>query len=157
MVWPARFSPFDDIKSARKTAARYLEKIVQFTFQVPKPRPDKLVAEFEWLVIADEAEGGEERAKLSYWIGLGHGHGEYEGDKRWNQINKIVLQPLLITPRSVSRLAESARISWSMRNFQRIDGRDFLAVEALKMFQPELMKTIVALHHEPKDKRQKSH
>lgn len=111
---------------ARNSANAFLEKIIQFSFPLPGPAADKLLEQFEI------------ELKMAAPDVFRDGGGAFDGLSRWEAIRRFVLEPHMTTPRAVIRLATSIRFVWSMKQFYRTDGRDLVAVEALRLFSPDL-------------------
>lgn len=113
-------------EAGQQSAARFLEKIVQYSFEVPQPPRQNLLAELE-----KKLRGicGDDMTKLP---------GTFRGVRRWEAIRRYVLRDLVNTARAVKRLVWTVEKSWPMRKYIGIDFRDLVAVEAVRLFHPKL-------------------
>lgn len=118
-----------------EAAHRFLEKIVQFSFQLPQPSRGALVHEIEHGLKQTSGLAG----LCSLFSDLS---GQFEGELRWTAIKNLVLSRMVTTPRAVNRLINTLTYTWPMKSFRRIDGRDLIAIEAIAMFRPELIVTL---------------
>lgn len=103
--------------------ATYLEKVIQGAFDLPKPDPDDLRNQL--LATVSEVMGDPPEEKIQRF---------------WNVFFDVVA-PLIRTPRDVVRLSNTIKVSWpAVRD--NVDRADFLAIEALRLFVPEVHQAI---------------
>lgn len=98
----------------------YLDKIVQVVFDLPEPTPHALGNMFLEHVRAVLPDTATDSERARWEIVLGHG-----------------IMPLLSTPRDVVRLSNSIRVTLPAVA-DEVSFVDFIALEALRMFVPEL-------------------
>jgi predicted KAP-like P-loop ATPase len=103
----------------------YLEKIVQASFEVPTVTPEDLREAFLVQVNATcEAKAGEDPVRMQN-IMLG------------------VVTPLLKSPRDLKRVIGMLQVTWPAVSSE-VDRADFIAMEALRLFQPSVYTAIRA-------------
>lgn len=103
--------------------ATYLEKVIQGAFDLPRPDPDDLRNQL--LATVSEVMGDPPEEKIQRF---------------WNVFFDVVA-PLIKTPRDVVRLSNTIKVSWpAVRD--NVDRADFLAIEALRLFVPEVHQAI---------------
>lgn len=103
--------------------ASYLEKVIQGAFDLPTPDPDDL------------------RQQLLSTVGDVMGAPPAEKMQRfWNMFHDVVA-PLIKTPRDTVRLSNVIKVSWPAVS-ENVDRADFLAIEALRIFLPDIHQTI---------------
>lgn len=109
----------------------YLEKIIQLSFDVPQI-PEKLLRS-QTFVELDRV--------------LGQVPGATIDEKRWSDVYFEIIDPLLINMRDVTRYAISARST--IRGLgAEVDLVDLLALEAVRIFRPELVQSLGRLRSE---------
>lgn len=112
-------------------ATRFMEKIIQYSFNVPQPTLTTLLETLE-------SRLQEIDSNIFKFPGT-PSKGHYLKELRWDAIKRLVLLELLDTLRSVNRLVFSVKATWTMRNYIPIDYRDLILVEAIRLFRPELL------------------
>lgn len=113
-------------KSGRDSAVRFLEKIVQYSFDVPHPSTDQLL---------DALENALER-QLKLNLQARETDRFNEQEDRWVAVRRYVLRDLVTTPRAVKQLTRTVKFSLAMRGYIDIDPRDLVAIEAIRLFAP---------------------
>jgi predicted KAP-like P-loop ATPase len=103
--------------------ASYLEKIVQSAFDVPPPLVDVLRNQLLSAAVEIMGEPGERLAV------------------RFMNVFFDVVAPILKTPRDVVRLVNALRTTWPSVALE-VDRADFLAIAALRLYQPVLYRGI---------------
>lgn len=103
--------------------ATYLEKVIQGAFDLPTPDPDDLRSQL--LTTADDVMGAPPEAKMQRF---------------WNVFYDVVA-PSIRTPRDVVRLSNTIKVSWPAVT-ENVDRADFLAIESLRLFVPEVHQAI---------------
>ncbi|MGQ8632054.1 KAP family P-loop NTPase fold protein [Agrobacterium sp. DKPNP3] len=103
--------------------ASYLEKVIQGAFDLPNPDPDDLCKQL--LSTVESVMAAPPEAKIQRF---------------WNVFYDVVA-PLIKTPRDAVRLSNSIKVSWPAVQ-ENVDRADFLAIEALRVFLPELHQAI---------------
>ena len=99
----------------------YLEKIVQYDIDLPYPNPSGILALFgERVDPAIEAPGGKQWDK-----------------DRWSKLYSEYLRDRIRTPRQAVRLSNAFNIAYPALRGE-VDPVDFLAIEALRMFHPDI-------------------
>ena len=94
----------------------YAEKIVQQELEIPKPSTNRLLAMLD--------------QKIAYLFG------GIESSPRWASILRDGVHRWIKSPRDVVRLANAVQFCWlALRD--EIDSQDLLAVEGLRLFDPE--------------------
>ncbi len=107
-------------KECHTDGTRYLEKIVQAPFELPRPRSDALHGWF-----AHQLESLVERTDSAF---LDASH--------WNEVFFYGISPFLRTPRDVTRLANTLAVTYpALEN--EVNVVDFVAVETLRVFEPK--------------------
>jgi hypothetical protein len=136
---------------AEASAARFLEKIVQYSFDVPQPTRGQLLIELEKALkdprVSEDPEDPkdpkdpkEERlvAAIAAETIPGRAGDLFGREQRWHAIKQYILRDLVNTPRAVKRLVIAADNSWAMRSYVPLDFRDLVALEAVRLFKPKL-------------------
>ncbi|MDP9812617.1 putative KAP-like P-loop ATPase [Rhizobium tibeticum] len=103
--------------------ATYLEKVIQGAFDLPNPDPDDLRSQL--LTTAGDVMGAPPETKMQRF---------------WNVFYDVVA-PLIRTPRDVVRLSNTIKVSWPAVK-ENVDRADFLAIESLRLFVPEVHQAI---------------
>lgn len=108
----------------------YMKKIIQVSFTLPKPDEQGLRS----ILYGD----------LDDTIKGIYGEVKFEGDneKRWRQIVYAGFPNLFITIRDIKRFISSLRLNWSILGREDINLVDFIAIEAVRVFAPQLYSTI---------------
>jgi predicted KAP-like P-loop ATPase len=101
---------------------RYLEKVLQATFDLPEPSP-AVLREMAYQALNQLADVPEEN-----------------GVRFMNMFEDIVV-PRLTSPRQVVRYLGSLRVSWPVVG-DDVDPADFMSIEAIRVFEPGLYRAV---------------
>jgi len=104
-----------------REAARYLEKVVNFNFELPAARPAELVDR-----TLRQLGFGELRAQARF------------GRKLREKVGEAILKNYVTTPRSVKRLVTAVKSFEIMYGLKGMDPLDFLVLQALRLFDANL-------------------
>jgi len=113
-------------------SGEYLKKIVQVSFVLPEPDLQDL-----WQILFEDLDA---TIKAVY--------GEVNvDDKRWGNLFHAGLKNLFITIRDIKRFISSLRLDWSIVSKDDITPVDFIGIEAIRVFAPQLYGVMSANKH----------
>jgi hypothetical protein len=141
------FAMFPGATGGKELAARYLEKIVQYRFDIPQPTSEKLL-DVLFVSLADrdseKQDAGDnfrEASKRPFFPDLstdavGRLTGRTAGGCTRGQIARLVLRDIVNTARVVVRLKNSLEVISGIHGDIAFDYLDMTVVEALRMADP---------------------
>lgn len=109
----------------QETGEKYLEKIIQVSFDLPPPKRNAI---YNMLY-----QNLEEILDIE--------NNDHFNQRRWRDLFSFSLKFLIQTPRDVIRITNALRVTYTPVH-QEVNPIDFVGVEALRLFRPEIFEVI---------------